>query len=251
MNNATCSTVGRLLFAIAILAIGIIHIVTKNFPTGLLPVPAELPGRMVLVYGSAAALIAAAVLIISKKYMYSGAVLAGIIWLIYLLALHLPRLIMTYDMPDNWTPTFEVLLLFCGALLLAADADPANNNRFKRVLIADYLFAIVLLVFFVLHFKYTQFIVMLIPSWLPFRFFWANVVTVAFFLSSLSLFIRKLVRLSSLLLALMFLIWFFILHLPRVIGDIHSEPEWTSMFVVLAASGVALLVAGSQKQPSA
>jgi len=102
-------------------------------------------------------------------------------------------------------------------------------------------------VFFVLHFKYTQFIVMLIPAWLPFRFFWANVVTVAFLLSGLSLIIRWFIKLSMLLLALMFFIWFVILHLPRVIGDMRSEPEWSSTFVALAAGGVALLIAGAQK----
>jgi hypothetical protein len=43
----------------------------------------------------------------------------------------------------------------------------------------------------------------------------------------------------------MFLSWFFILHLPRVNAHIHTETEWTSMFVVMASSGEAFLIAGS------
>jgi len=247
MNNKTYLTVGTLFFGIAVLAIGIIHFVTLNFPTGLLPVPA-LPGRLALVYLSGAAMIVAAILIITKKYACYGAAISGVVWLIFFLALHLPKLIMTIDSPDDWTPTFEVLLFFCGSLLLAAIADPAKDAKFKLTRVATYLFAVVLFVFFVLHFKYIHFIVMLIPSWLPLKYFWGNLVTAAFLASSVSLFIGVKVRLAAPLLALMFLTWVFILHLPRVIDDVHSEPEWTSMFVALAASGVALLIAASQTQ---
>ena len=246
MNNKTYLTIGTSFYAVAVLAIGIIHFVTGNFPTGLLPVPAALVGRMALVYLSGAAMVVAALLIFSRKYVFAGTMLSAIVWLIYFLALHLPKLIMTIDHPDEWTPTFEVLLFFCGALLIAGNADAAKNKRFQFILVASYLFAVVLFVFFVLHFKYTHFIVMLLPAWLPFKYFWANVVTVAFLASSISLLIRVWVHCSSQMLALMFFIWFCILHIPRVVEDIHAEPEWTSLFVVLAASGVALLIAGSQ-----
>jgi hypothetical protein len=53
------------------------------------------------------------------------------------------------------------------------------------------------------------------------------------------------VRLSATLLALMFFIWFLILHIPLVISLYKVEAEWTSLFVVLASSGVALLIVAS------
>lgn len=67
---------------------------------------------------------------------------------------------------------------------------------------------------------------------------------VAFFASAISFIIHKLSKLAGTLLGLMFLIWVLILHLPRVIASIHTEPEWTSLFVALAFSGISFLLAG-------
>jgi hypothetical protein len=105
-------------------------------------------------------------------------------------------------------------------------------------------FAIGLLVFGVQHYMYAQFVASLIPTWIPARLFWDYLVMVAFFASAISFIIRKLTSLAGGLLGLMFLIWVLILHLPRVIASIHTEPEWTSLFVALAFSGVSFLIAG-------
>jgi hypothetical protein len=67
----------------------------------------------------------------------------------------------------------------------------------------------------------------------------------AFFAASFSLFINKQVRLSSLLLSLMFFLWICLLHLPNIIAKIDNEPNWTNFFVPVGVSGIALLLAGS------
>src|SRR6201999_1148055 len=99
-------------FAISIFAIGIVHFVTGNFPTGLLPVTSAYTGKIVLVYFNGMALIVAGVLILLKKNAYTGAALAAAIWLVWLLIFHFPQLAMTYNSPFEWTPTFEVAMLF-------------------------------------------------------------------------------------------------------------------------------------------
>jgi hypothetical protein len=61
-------------------------------------------------------------------------------------------------------------------------------------------------------------------------------------------------RLAASLLGLMFLLWVLLLHSPRVAGAAHNGNEWTSLFVALAMSGAAFLVAetlGSHIFPSA
>jgi uncharacterized membrane protein len=149
----------------------------------------------------------------------------------------LPQLVQHLHNPGPWTGTFENILLFGGACML--------TGKFQRD--GKYLFAAALIVFGVQHYMYTQFITTLIPTWLPFHLFWAWVVTIAFFASAISIIIGKKVRLATLLLAVMFLIWVIILHLPRAITNGHSEPEWTSTFVALAAGAVSLVVAGLAK----
>jgi uncharacterized membrane protein len=243
MGNNFYLTIGKLFFGVAILSIGIVHLVTGNFPTGLIPVAALFPGKIFLVYLSGIALIIAGLLTLTKKYAYPGACLAAIIWLVWLLALHLPQLIITYNKPGEWTPTFEVAAFFGGALILMGNFNTALNTRFKLKPIGRYIFALGLIVFFVLHVIYAQYIATLIPSWIPERLFWAYFVGFAFLAVAISIFIGKLVHLSTTLIALMFLIWFTILHLPRVVANMHTEPEWTSMFVVLGFSGMAFLIA--------
>jgi hypothetical protein len=245
MNNNTYQAVGKLFFAVAILAIGIIHLVTGHFPSGLLFVDPKFPAASILAYINGAVLVIIGLLIFSKRYEYTGAYMAAIVWLILLLIVHLPKLITTYNSPSEWTPTFEVAGIFAGSLILMGNTSIKPNSN-RVILIGSYVFAVSIFVFAVLHLKYLDFIVTLIPAWLPFRLFWAYVVMVAFFAVSISLFFRVLVRLSTSLLALVFFIWFCILHIPRVAASPHTETEWTSMFVVLIFSGIALLIAGSQ-----
>jgi len=245
MNNKAYLQTGKVFFAVALIAIGIIHFITGTFPSRLLPVASAYPGKIVLVYLNGIALIAAGALIMAKKYAYPGACLAAAIWLIWLLALHLPQLLLTYNKPFEWTPTFEVALFFGGALVLMGLVNPVMNNRFKLTLAGSFIVGVAILVFAILHLIYLQFITTLIPLWIPGKLFWAYLVMVAFFAVAISLFIRAWVRLSATLLALMFFIWFLILHIPLVISLYKVEAEWTSLFVVLASSGVALLIVAS------
>lgn len=226
-----------MLFATALLAIGLIHFIFKTFPAGLLPVPATVPGKTLLIYISGTALIITAILLFLDKLSIYGAYLAAAIWLVMIALVQLPQLVQHLHNPGPWTTTFENISLFGGACML--------TGKFQRD--GKYLFASALIVFGVQHYLYTQFITTLIPTWLVFHLFWAWVVTIPFFASAISILIGKKARLAGMLLATMFLIWVIILHFPRAIANGHSEPEWTSMFVATAAGAVALLVAGLAK----
>jgi len=245
MNNNTWTAIGKVFFALAVLCIGIVHLVTRNFPTGLLPVPMDIPQRLILVYVSGIGLIISGLLILSNKFTTIGAWVAFAIWLIFLLALHLPLLVSTYKKADDWTPFFEDAMLLCGAMLLIDASRPAKSTNYVFTVIARYFFAMAMIVFAVLHYIFAGFIATLITSWIPSKLFWAYFVGAAFLGVAASLISNKWVRVSTIALSLMFLLWFFILHLPRVLTHLHTEPEWTSMFIVLASSGEALLIAGS------
>ena len=151
---------------------------------------------------------------------------------------------MTYNSPFEWTPTFEVALFFGGSLVLMGLTQP-QNNRYKLTLIGSYIVGVSILVFAVLHLIYLQFITTLLLPWMPFKLFWAYVVMIAFFAAAISILTRIWLRLSSALLGLMFLIWFCILHIPLVIAHYTVEAQWTSIAVVLGASGVAFLITAS------
>ena len=242
MNNNLYLSAGKLFLVISIIAIGAIHIVSGHFPAGLMPVAASVPAKQVLAYLTGSLMIVAGILTLVKKYTAYGAFLAVLLYLLALLLIHVPKVLADPNNPSEWAAFFEIICILGGTLILLGNTS--KDGGAKLIKTGTYLFAIGLVVFGVQHYMYAQFVAGLIPAWIPARLFWDYLVMVAFFASAISFAIRKLTRLAGGLLGLMFLIWVLILHLPRVIASVHTEPEWTSLFVALAFSGISLLIAG-------
>ncbi len=252
MRNDWYIKAGKDFLAFSILAIGSIHILFHNFPTGLLPIPDTVPGRIVFVYISAIAMIVSAVLLMLRRY--AGAYLLGILLLLILAFFLIPALIKNPTDPNGWTSAFEVLSLFSGALLLAGIFLPNELHKKWKIgtspgllMTGRYLFAVSLVVFGVQHYMYKSFLMNLIPDWVPAKGFMEGVVMIAFFGVALSIFLQQLERLAAGLLAFMFFIWFWILHVPRVIANTGAETEWTSLLIVMAMCGISLLIMGTSR----
>ena len=83
------------------------------------------------------------------------------------------------------------------------------------------------------------------PAWIPARLFWAYFVGAAFIAAGASIVTKVKARLAASLLGIMFAIWVLILHLPRVVANLHTKQEWTSLVIALGMSGGSWLVAQS------
>ena len=75
--------------------------------------------------------------------------------------------------------------------------------------------------------------------------FWAYFVGVAFIAAALAIVSGRVGSLAATLLGTMFFLWVVMLHAPRVAHALHNANEWTSLFVALAMSGGAWIVAGT------
>ena len=248
MNRLTQS--GQLLYGIAIFSIGIIHIVTGNFPTGLLPISAAMPGRSLLVYAMGIVwLIAGGCVVVQKKAGFAAVWLGSLLLLLAGIA-HLPNLIANPYDGGAWTAFAELAALAAGAFLTASnfptDLPVAHQGRVVHQLAryGSLLYALSLLIFGILHVQYADYIATLIPAWIPGRLFWAYFIGVAFFATMTSILLNKQVPLAAILLGVMFLLWVILLHAPRVVTKLHIEPEWTSMFIALAMGGISFVLAG-------
>jgi uncharacterized membrane protein YphA (DoxX/SURF4 family) len=93
---------------------------------------------------------------------------------------------------------------------------------------------------------YFDYILSLIPSWMPVRILLDYVVVVAYLLCGISLVLGQRVGLAATWLGIMFFLWVLLLHAPRAIGKWHVETEWTSLFVALAVCGIAFGMARRQ-----
>lgn len=227
------SKLGRFLFAIAMAGFGIQFLV-HSFLAGPVPGPPWSPGRPLWAYATAILLIAAAVCIATGKKVRVAAVLLAILLLLRALLVFAPRLVGNIHDPGPWTSGFEILAM-CGASLVVAGT---------AVELGRLLFASLLVVVGTQHFLYARFVATLVPAWIPGRLFWAVFVGVAFFAAALAIVAKKSLSLAATLLGLMFFLWVFIVHLPRVVASPHDGKEWTSALVALAMCGGAWVMTG-------
>jgi uncharacterized membrane protein YphA (DoxX/SURF4 family) len=100
-----------------------------------------------------------------------------------------------------------------------------------------------MIVFGAQHFMYAAFIATLIPAWIPVHLFWVYLTGTGMIVAGLSIATGILAPLASIGLGIMFLLWFLLLHTPRVVAHPRNGDEWTSAFVALAVSGGSFLLA--------
>jgi uncharacterized membrane protein len=233
-------TSARVLLALAFAGFGLQYL-------RILPIagPFWYPAGRALSIAAAILLLAAAVGLLVRASAHLAAWLLGAGLLVRLLIFHLPQLLGHLRDPNIWAVFGEVMALAGGAWMLTS-ALPATfgGASFTRVLaLGRYIFAVPLIIFGILHFKYAFFISNIIPKWIPGRFFFANFVGLCFICAALAIVSGIRARLAGYMLAAMFLLWVAILHAPRVAAATHNGNEWTSMFIAVAMAGCSLAAA--------
>jgi len=122
---------------------------------------------------------------------------------------------------------------------------------FNNLIVLGFLFvAAPLAVFGTEHLLAPRSIMVLVPSWIPAPLFWTYFVGIALFAAALSLTVRKYVRWSALLLALMFFIFVLSMDVPGVVANAKERLCWTLMLRETAFAGGALALAGWARQDS-
>jgi uncharacterized membrane protein len=162
---------------------------------------------------------------------------------------HLPnRLTNMPALLAAWTDALKLLSL-CGGALIVARTSSAQTNSFiqsldKASFLGRYFFGIMLVVFGVDHFVYTDFVKTLVPTWIPGALFWTYVAGFALIGSGLSFIIRFKIKVISLLAGTMLFVWLILLHIPRAVTmDTSKDPnEIVSVLECLAFSGMAFLL---------
>lgn len=242
---------GRYLFGIAMAAFGLQQFICSDFVPGLLPVPAWIPGRLLLIYVTGFGFVVAGASIVVNKGARLSATLLGLMWSLCVLVLHAPRLAANPHTGGMWAGAFEVVAIGGAAFVLAGTLPEEHphlhkpNAISKAIAPGRYVFAISLLVFGIQHFVYCDYVSSVIPSWIPGHLFWAYLTGVAHIAAGLSIATKVKGRLAATLLALMFGLWFLLLHIPRALASHNNRNEWGSALVALAMCGGSLLIAGS------
>lgn len=243
---------GRIIFAIGIIALGVLQFFAKDFIVGRPPSPgwaADIPGKLAWAYISGCLLIIAGLAIIFKIKAGLATIIVGVMILVCSFLLrHI------YEMTD-WVNAYKSLALSGGAFIVATtfikkeDADPGNfftNN--SLILIGCIFLAHFLIICGIAHFKFDDFVKDLVPVYFQARYFWTYFAGIALLAGGIGLIFKQTRKWTALLSGLMILLWFFLVHIPRAVGTPDAVTphygEWMGVCESFIFSGIFFVLAG-------
>jgi uncharacterized membrane protein len=236
--------VGRIFVAISLMVFGVQHFIYGGFVATL--VPAFMPGRLFWAYFVGVAFVAAAIGILTKMLARPAATMLGVMFFLFVVLLHIPRIVGNSSDGNEWTSGFVALAMCGGAWILASAAPLEEREKADPFLkFGKYFFALALVAFGIQHFVYARFAVGLGPPWYLGRPIWACLFGAVLVGAGAAILFGKKARLAATLLATVTILLFLLLYVPHIIGQPHNPSPWTSGFEVLALGGCALVLAGN------
>lgn len=237
---------GRFVFSAAIVALGGETLLCAGYadnPHGrsyrVIPVIPWLPALPWLACFFGAIVVACGIGLLLKRTARSSSLVLGSLFFLCALILDLPNYAHGLGNMGLRTELFEPLSLATLAWLSVGElARPGWLTRGAR-----YVLGFSLVVFGVDHFIGIISIATLIPTWIPWREFWVGISGVVFIVAGIAISLKTLQTWGAFTLGLMFAVWVFTLHLPRVLGLYgipnapHNPNEWSSLFIAVALWG--------------
>jgi len=137
------------------------------------------------------------------------------------------------------------ILLFLVALWAAKTDIARAAGLDKLVALSNLCFAIPLAVFGAEHLSAARFIMLAVPSYMPWRLFWAYFVGCALLAASASIATKIQVRWSGLLFGIMMFLFVAMVHIPRALASPGDRIPWVIVIREMSFAGGGWLLAGN------
>jgi uncharacterized membrane protein len=248
----TTRTLGRRVYGLGVLTIGVLCLAWGNFDPGQ-PVPMAIPGRSALAYIVAAFLMVAGAAVEGRRTAAAWAAAALTVYyaLIVVIWMNGRVVLAHYTEFGSYSGSAEQLAIAAAALIIyaaSANIDRARAARLTRL--GQVAFAVCAILFGGAHFLYMNLTAPLVPHWLPpSREFWGYATGVGHIAAGVSILVGMRARLGAILLTAMYLSFILLVWGPMVLGDPSSHDNWTEGALTLALTGCAWVVADSLPGP--
>jgi uncharacterized membrane protein len=136
-----------------------------------------------------------------------------------------------------------IVLSLIGVLAAKNEITKARGLD-KIVALSNLCFAIPLAVFGALHLFGPEFVMNLVPEYMPWRLFWVYFVGFALIAASLSIATNIGVRWSGLMFGIMMFLFVAMIHLPGALDQPQNRFIWTIVFRELSFGGAGWILAG-------
>ena len=240
----------RIFFALDLIGLGLQLFLTGHFSSGLPPVPPTFVAGSATVHAFALLLMVLAAGLLWRRSLATCALLLGLVYTGSALVLHAHPGEAAIRNGSLRTGLFEALAIGAALLVLfSIEARPPRALAEAPMAlgwIGFVLFALSIAVFGEQHFEYARYVASLVPAWIPQHLFWARFTGACMLAAALGFFFPPRAALAGILLGTMFLLWFVVLHLPRVLAAPHSRDEWSSAIIVMAFADASWIVAAGR-----
>lgn len=162
---------GRLFFALPMGVFAADHFIGPHEIAGM--IPNWIPGHMFWAYFVGCALLAASLSIILKRYSVLSSALLGLMFLLFVVLMHIPDAIATPHDRFAWAILLRDLSFGMGAFAFAvSQATLAPATRQRMVLVLRSVLGVTMLVFAAEHFLHPQYVPVIpleqpLPAWIP------------------------------------------------------------------------------------
>jgi uncharacterized membrane protein len=243
-NMEKSQTVGRIFVAISLVVFGVQHFIYGGFVATL--VPAWMPRQLFWAYFVGVAFFAAAAGILYKLMARAAATMLGVMFFLFVVLLHIPRIVGNSTNGDEWVSGFVALAMCGGAWILASAAPLDVREKADPFLkLGRYFFAAAFVGFGIQHFVYARYGTGLGPPWFLGRPVWSSLMGVVLAGAGIAILFTSRARLGALLLGTILFLFFLVLYIPRIAEHLHDPGPWTSGFELLALGGCALVLANT------
>ena len=231
--------IGRLLFALSVVASGIYQLVTGRY-VNLVPVhPGRLPAPwQPYLFGVLLVLIGVALLV--PRTVSAAAITLAALLLVLFFGFSLPLALAQASTGFVWVdPLMELALLGGVSLAAARNRVFEKASRFAPLALGAFLAYCGLA-----HFPYAKYVASLIPPWIPAHMFWTYFAAIALIAGGVGVLVPRTARLAATLSGIMLFSWVFLVHIPLAIRT-HNVSEISRGFQALSDSAVAFMLAGT------
>lgn len=243
--------VGVWFYGLGTVLTGILDIAWGEFDAFHQPIKSLGAGQHILACIAGVWLVAAGVAMLWRRSARIGAAASGIAYLVfvafwlfrYYAGIHALGWRIDVLLGISFGVAQQLLLMSPAAIIYASTASPDSLLQERAAIAARWMLGLPPIVFGLAHLVGLRVFASIVPHWMRFGYFWAGLTGLAFILAGVAICSGIKDVLAARLLALMLLLFEFLVEIPPVFVRLHNQKTWGAAVYNVAAIGACWIFA--------